>query len=324
MFLPKFFWIFDKTVLYRLIEQRKKVKIKKNMSLGDEINDITLKIQNSEDFSKLRALFFELNEKWKEAAEGNPNLYGIILPTASKNFAFINIKLRKFYNKWEDNEIVPGKKQLEDAKKLIEFQLDYSSKADSKDFPADIYGDDYLSYVEKKLKEIKKKIEDGDSNEGLLKEIKGIEEEIKNTKKFSKLKELLSNIEEKIKEKEAEYNDEVKISVIVSNAVVVSNFKDFREKWEDGRIKPDNEVLKNAEKLVEVLLSNLSKFAAEDFPENIFGNKYLTSSQEFLNSLKGKIKEEKKKRPKDDDDTNLEEARKEILVLFSRAWYWIN
>ena len=70
--------------------------------------------------------------------------------------------------------------------------------------------------------------------------------------------------------------------------------------------------------MVEVLLSNLSKFAEEDFPENIFGNKYLTSSKEFLSTLKGKIKEEKKKRPKDDDDTNLEEARKEILGYFRK------
>jgi len=101
-------------------------------------------------------------------------------------------------------------------------------------------------------------------------------------------------MKKKLKEKETEYNSEVEVHVIVSNAAVVSNFRNFYEKWKDGRIEPDNETLENAKKLLEPFLSDLSKFTEDDFPENIFGNKYLTSSKEFLNSLESEIKEEEK------------------------------
>src|SRR5947209_524841 len=118
----------------------------------------------------------------------------------------------------------------------------------------------------------------------LLKEIQDIEKEIRNTKKLQRLRELLSDIEKKCKEKETEYNDEVSTYVVSSYALVISNFRNFYQSWEGGAI-PKDEQLENAEKLLKVLLNDLSKFGEEDFPENVFGSNFLLNSNEFLKDL---------------------------------------
>jgi hypothetical protein len=140
----------------------------------------------------------------------------------------------------------------------------------------------------------------------LLEEVQKIEAEIKKTKSFQKLSELFANIEKKCRENEAEYDEKVFTYVISSHALAISNFRNFCRDWEAGGI-PKYEQLENAEKLLKIISSNLSKFGEEEFPEKIFGKNYLSESEKFLKTLQNKIEEEKSHRqnfPQQKGDNN--------------------
>lgn len=139
---------------------------------------------------------------------------------------------------------------------------------------------------------------------GKLEEIKNIEKEIRKTKKFSKLSELLSDMKRKIKES-GKVDEEIMVIVKGSYSFIITNFRNFYQSWEnDANFKIKDETLEDAGEFIEVILGDLGKMTKEEFSEDIFGKDYLLDTKDFLKTLENKIKEEKTSRQNDEDGGN--------------------
>src|SRR4051794_1751393 len=157
----------------------------------------------------------------------------------------------------------------------------------------------------------------------ILDKISNIGQEVKNTQDFHRLDELMDDLEKKLEETPEQelqlFESEIKQKVPMIHASAVSDLTDFSIGWETKKTKYKDKQLEDGEKLSGTLLEILSKYDLTDFPANVYGDDYISKSEALLNTLKGKIKDEKERRregPGDDSslDKQIEKLKKQIEV----------
>lgn len=158
------------------------------MNILDKVSNIEQEVKNSQDFHRLNELLVDLEKKLKEAPAQELQTFGIQLQqksliihsTAISTFGAFSVGWKAKKTEYKD-------KQLEDGEKLAETLLDVLSKYGPDNFPADAYGDNYVSKSEASLNTLKGQIEeekkrrreDPGDDSSLDKQIEKLKNEIK-------------------------------------------------------------------------------------------------------------------------------------------------
>jgi hypothetical protein len=127
----------------------------------DKVQNIEQEVKNTQDFHRLDELVVDLEKKLKETPDQEMQQFGSqIEHKIPMIHSSAILTLTSFSVAWETRKTEYKDKQLEDGEKLAGTLLEVLSRYGSADFPANVYGDDYVSKSEASLNTLKTQIEE--------------------------------------------------------------------------------------------------------------------------------------------------------------------
>ena len=159
--------------------------------------------------------------------------------------------------------------------------------------------------------------------ETILDKVLNIKQESKNTQDFHRLDELMVDLEKKFKETPSQelqlFVSQLKQETPIIHSNAILDLNNFSIEWETRRTGYKDKQLEDGEKLAETLLRALGKYSSEDFPTNVYGDDYISKSKASLNTLKGKIEDEKERRKEGPGDgSSLDKQIKKLKKQIER------
>lgn len=162
------------------------------MNLLEEIKGIEKEMQNTKSFQKLSELLSDMKKKCKENKAELDDEVDVYIPVC---YSCIISNFRNFSQTWKSKKNEVSKETLENGEKLIiKVLLSDLEKAEEGNFPAKIFGENYLSDSKDNLNKLKSEIEkektrrqkspnkpnkNKDNNSQLDEQIKKLEDELK-------------------------------------------------------------------------------------------------------------------------------------------------